>query len=773
MRPAALLSPVSALALLAVSAAPAWATPAAIHLAAASALASQEPLTLEQVSGQARGGPNFSSRAENIRWAPDGQSLLRTIDGKEAWVDPRTGAVSEPSSISRAAPEEQPLGPDQGGIISLLQTIDGVSADDAASIARSRGQRRAASGLGIAIPFRGKLYLIGGEPDREVARVIEASGADPIELVQVSEGGAFSWVEGNTLHVMADLKSGAKSEFASTVADSFSGKLDWVYQEEIYGRGNFQAAWWSPTANHLAWLELDESEVMEFTVVDHIEEGNFRVKSEVYNYPKVGDPNPTVRVLVGDFAKSSVKTLALDLKEYEGQEILITRVMWTPDGGKMLFVVADRIQSWAHLHWYDVKSKKQGVWIREEQENAWTPRPSPPRWMQDGSFLWESSRTGYNHLYHYNAKGELLGAVTEGDWNLNRIISIDEDAGEMIYQSTEDGAIDTNYYRIGLDGSGKTRLTSGRGAHSLSFNGDGSLALDRVSALDMPEEVRLVDGRSGEVLEVLATGSVAAEGKTPVGKWEVHEVMNRDGVPLDVAFLKPADFDPAKSYAVWISTYSGPAAPSVRNRWNSSSWFQFLAQNDIIVLQCNVRSASGKGLKWTAEAYKQLGIPELHDLEDAVDWLCANPWADGDRVGITGYSYGGFMSAWAMLASDKFRLGIAGGGVYDWRMYDTVYTERYMQTPETNLDGYEATSCLAKAGDLNPNGYLYMHHGVMDDNVHVQNMMQLAFALQNAGKTNWGMMAYPQTRHGIGDRELRWHARQIEWQLIQEHLLGR
>jgi dipeptidyl-peptidase 4 len=765
MRPAALLSPVLVLALLAAPCAAASQEP--------SAAASLEPLTLEQVSGQARGGPSFSSRAENIRWAPDGQSLLRTIDDKEVWVNPKTGAVSEPSTIQQGAPEEQPLGPDQGGIISLLQTIDGVSADDASSIARSRGQRRAASGLGIAIPFRGKLYLIGGKPDKEVARVIEPSGEAGIELVQASEGGVFSWVEGNTMHVMTDLKSGKKSSYSPAVPDSFVGKLDWVYQEEIYGRGNFQGAWWSPTANHLAWLELDESEVIEFTLVDHIEDGNFRVKPETTNYPKVGDPNPKVKIYVGDFARDRAKAAALDLSDYDGQEILVTRVMWTPDGSKMLFVVADRIQTWANLHWYDVKSKKQGVWIRESQENAWTPRPSPPRWMKDGSFHWESARTGYNQLYHYSAKGELLGAVTEGDWNLGRILSIDEEAGEMVYQSTEDGAIDTNIYRIGLDGAGKTRLTAGRGAHSLSFNSDGSLALDRVSALDMPEEVRLVDGRSGEVLEVLATGSIAAEGKTPVGKWEVHEVMNRDGVPLDLAFLKPADFDPAKSYAVWISTYSGPAAPTVRNRWSSSSWFQFLAQNDIIVLQCNVRSASGKGLKWTAEAYKQLGVTELHDLEDAVAWLCANPWADTERVGITGYSYGGFMSAWAMLASDSFRLGIAGGGVYDWRMYDTVYTERYMQTPGTNLDGYEATSCLAKAGDLNPKGYLYMHHGVMDDNVHVQNMMQLAFALQNAGKTNWGMMAYPQTRHGIGDRELRWHSRQVEWQLIQEHLLGR
>jgi dipeptidyl aminopeptidase/acylaminoacyl peptidase len=739
----------------------------------APAAPAQEPLTLEQASGMER-GPSFRTRAANIRWAPDGRHLLRIEDGQEIWFDPRSGETVEPSEVQRGgpdAPQAGPLGPDQGGIQMLLESLEGLDREQAQRIARSRGHRRAASGLGVAIPFNSRLYLIGGAPDEERVRVIEAAGDDRIELVQVSEAGAFSWVEGNTLCVLPDL-DGDVHRYRSEIDDSFSGKLDWVYQEEIYGRGNFLAHWWSPDGEHLAWLELDESAVMEFTVVDHVENGHFRVKPEITNYPKVGDPNPTVKVWLGDFRKSKPKAVSVDLSEYGDREILVTRVMWTPDNEKMLFVVADRIQTWANLHWVDVKSGKQGVWIREAQEAAWTPRPSPPRWLSDGTFLWESHRTGTNHLYHYSADGELVRPVTQGDWDLKRILSIDEEAGEMLYTSSEHGAINTNVYRIGLDGSGKTRLTQGPGSHSLSFNGDGSLALDRVSALDMPEELRLVNGRTGEVIEVLAQSSVAEEGTTPVAQWEVHEVANRDGVPLDVALLKPANFDPSKSYAVWVSTYSGPNASTVRNRWNSSSWFQFLAQNDILVLQCNVRSASGKGLKWTAVAYKQLGIPELHDLEDAVDWLCANPWADGERVGITGYSYGGFMAAWAMLASDKFRLAIAGGGVYDWRMYDTVYTERYMQTPGTNQEGYDATSCLGHASKLNPNGYLYMHHGVMDDNVHVQNMMQLAYALQKAGKTNWGMMAYPQTRHGIGDRDLRWHSRQIEWDLIRDWLLA-
>jgi len=740
-------------------------------LAPATAATAQEaiaPLTLEQASGRAS-APSFNASAERIRWAENGTHLARRIDGETVWVHPITGEQQEPVALGR--PEASATGPDEGGLIMLLQRIDGLNAEDAGRIARSRGQMRSSDGTAIAIPMRNRIYYISGEPDEEQVQAFTSESGARLELVRLSEQGHLSWVEGNSMHIAT--KNGERHVFRPAVEDSFVGKLDWVYQEEIYGRGNFQGHWWSPDGASLAWLELDESEVMEFTVVDHIEGDHFRVKPEITNYPKVGDPNPTVKIFIGHAGQADFGARQLDLSEYGDEEILVTRVMWTPDSKKMLFVVADRIQSWANLHWVDMESGEQGIWIREKQDAAWTPRPSPPRWLSDGSFLWTSHRTGYQHLYHYSADGELIRTVTEGEWNLNSIVSIDEEAGEFLFTSTEHGAIDTNTYRGQLDGSGHTRLTQGRGSHRVSFNGDGSLFLDTVSALDQLPEVRLCDGRTGEILEVLSRAELDESVAAGMAKWEVHEVNNRDGVPLDVALLKPANFDPNKSYAVWISTYSGPNAPSVRNRWNGSAWFQFLAQNDVLVLQCNVRSASGKGLKWTAEAYKQLGMPELHDLEDAVAWLCANPWADANRVGITGYSYGGFMSAWAMLASDKFKLAVAGGGVYDWRMYDTVYTERYMQTPAMNKAGYDQTSCIQRADQLNPNGFLHMHHGVMDDNVHLQNMMQLAFALQKSGATNWSMMAYPQTRHGIGNRELRWHARQEEWALIEEYLLNR
>jgi dipeptidyl-peptidase-4 len=390
--------------------------------------------------------------------------------------------------------------------------------------------------------------------------------------------------------------------------------------------------------------------------------------------------------------------------------------------------------------------------------------------MENGDFLWQSHRTGYLHLYRYTADGKLKHPITQGEWQVGRIQDIDEKDGMLWFSGTKDGAIDSNVYRIGLNGKGLTRLTEGRGSHRVTFNHDHSYHIDRVSSRSMPEEVRLCDS-TGKVIEVLDASTCKAASEYQVASWEVHEIDARDGMKLDVSILKPVPFDATAHYPVWISTYSGPNAPTVRNSWNGSAWMQFLAQNGIIVMQANVRSASGKGL-WASKAcYKQLGLSELHDMEDAVDWLCANPWADADRVGITGYSYGGFMSAFALTFSDKFALGISGGGVYDWRMYDTIYTERFMSTPEKNPDGYAKTSIIEHAGQLS--GYLHMHHGEMDDNVHLQNLMQYAFALQKAGMTNWSMMVYPQTRHGIGIGELRWHARQLEWDLIQKHLKPR
>jgi dipeptidyl-peptidase-4 len=344
----------------------------------------------------------------------------------------------------------------------------------------------------------------------------------------------------------------------------------------------------------------------------------------------------------------------------------------------------------------------------------------------------------------------------------------DKGPGAVWFRCTEGGDINVNMYRALLDGTGFTRLTQGEGSHSVTYNGDRSLFIDRFSSLTNPGVIRLCDADGTEIRE-LARAEMPGQDYA-LGTWELHRVKARDGVELDAAVLKPANFDPDGSYAVWVSTYSGPAAPSVRNRWNRSTFFHFLTQNGVIVLQANVRTSTNRGVAATSALYRRMGLQEVEDMTDVVAWLTAHPWADASRVGITGYSFGGSMTANCLCRTDRFALGIAGGGVYDWRMYDTIYTERYMRTPSDNLEGYETTSILGVAKGLH--GFLHMHHGIMDDNVHVQNMFQMSHALMKAGKTNWSMLAYPQTRHGIRDRDMSWHSRQTEWRLIQEHLLG-
>jgi dipeptidyl-peptidase-4 len=730
------------------------------------AFGQQTALTLEQTVGRGE-RVDLSGSVQSWTWAEDGTHLVRGRGEEARWIDPRTLAESEPPKTSPKASEtsapsgdgaeKEPLDP----LAKAFLALPGFDEASARRVARG-GRQESADGHGVLLQSQGELYFVH---DQRGARVLTKNTSPALELVQLSpDGEAVAAVQDNDL-VLIDTRTGWTRPITSDGGEeTFNGKLDWVYQEEVYGRGDFKAFWWSPDSRYVAFLRLDESKVYEFTLVDFILPDSFRVRPEVSNYPKVGDPNPTVAVGIADVKSGSVTWL--DLSKYRADEPLVVRVCWTPTGNELFFQVQDRLQTWLDLDAADPATGAQRL-VLHESSDSWVERLEDPRWLADGSFLWQSDRTGSKHIYRYRPDGKLLGAVTGGDWAVGDVLDLDEAAGRIWFTSTKDGAVDTNVYRSGLDGRGLVRLTQGPGAHSITFNEDKSLFLDRVSSLASPTEVRLCAG-DGEVLHVLAHADIPDRAKYPCGDWELAEVRARDGFPLDAAVLKPVPFDPARRYPVWISTYSGPDSPSVRNRWNAGVWNQFLAEQGVIVLQVNVRTASGKGHWTTAQGYQQMGVVELRDLEDTIDWLCANPWADPARVGITGYSYGGFMTAFALTHSDKFALGIAGGGVYDWRMYDTIYTERYMSIPSKNAEGYQKTSVLEAAANLK--GHLVLHHGTLDDNVHMQNVMRLVMALQKADK-QFELMLYPQSRHGIGDRDQAWFAREMEWREIQEHLI--
>ena len=501
----------------------------------------------------------------------------------------------------------------------------------------------------------------------------------------------------------------------------------------------------------------------DFTLIDHIEEGHFRVKPEVTRYPKVGDPNPTVALGLADSVTGEVRWV--DLAAHASEEPLVVRVDWAP-GGWLLYMLQDRIQTWLELCAADASTAASRALLRETSQ-GWVNRAEPARWLADGTFLWLSERTGQRHLYRYRADGTLVGAVTAGEWSVSAIDAVDEQRGLVWFTGTKDGAIDSNLYRIGLDGTGLARLTRGSGRHATTWNAARTLFLDRYSNLAEPPRLVLCDGE-GRLVRALGEARAPDRDSYATSRWEKLEIPARDGFVLDAAVLPPVDVDPAKRYPVWLPTYSGPDAPSVSNSWNGQSWYQFLAQNGVMVFQVNVRSASGKGQAVIESCYKRLGVQELSDLEDAVDWLCANRAADPARVGINGGSYGGFMAAYALTHSDRFALGVAASGVYDWRMYDTIYTERYMSTPARNAAGYAETSVVEAAANLE--GHLVITHGEMDDNVHLQNALQLVYALQKADE-DFELMIFPQSRHGI-ERDLRWFERRLTWRVIREHLLG-
>lgn len=714
--------------------------------------AAKQRLAFEQTLGRDR--VSFTASPPAVDFARDGRHLELERDGKRVWRDPKSGAEREPDPADPAAAARD------AALVAALAELAGF---DEASAKRAASQRRAASADGEAVLFEADRDLLffrhGG---RGAARLTDDPEAE--ENARLSPDGRFaSFVKGNDLWLVATDGSRARQVTRDGSPERLNGKLDWVYQEEVYGRGNFQATWWSPDSRHLAFLSLDQGAVPHHPIVDH---RPARAELEDTRYPKAGDPNPTVRLGVARARDGRVRWI--DLSAHAASEPLVVRVGWTPDGAKVAFQVQDREQTWLELMLGDPESGKATSLLRESSR-AWVNVLDEPRWLADGSFLWASERTGWQHLYHYAADGKLRAQLTSGEWEVRRVQAVDEAARRVWFTAGRDNAIGDNLYRVGLDGSGLVRLTEGPGTHAVEWNADRSLFLDRVSALAHPPEVRLCDGESGRVLEVLGRAEIAALADHDHSPPELLRIPARDGFEMDAMVIRPLPFDPARKYPVWMPTYSGPDAPSVFDRWNGDPWLQFLAQQGYVVLQVNNRTSSRRGFAHTALCWQQLGVQELADLEDALAFAGRElPWCDTSRVGITGWSYGGFMAAYALTHSDKFKLGVAGAGVYDWRLYDTIYTERYMRTPGNNPQGYAKTSCIEAAASLH--GYLVLGHGTLDDNVHVQNTVQLAGALQQAGIDRFEVMLYPGSRHGLGSAEQNAHWRRLTWKAIRERL---
>ena len=698
---------------------------------------------------------NFDGKpAPNLVWLKDGTHYLQAMPGASA-------GTFQLMRVNAATGEAAPFH-DAARMERALAALPGVKAEDARRLARQRSYQLDAAQTAALINHAKDLFYYSFAENR-AARLTDDAAEESIEEFS-PDGKMVSFVRGNNLYVV-DVSGGGRERALTGDGGPkvLNGILDWVYQEEIYGRGNFKAHWWSPDSARIAYLRLDESPVHEFTVVDHIPA---RQELEVTPYPKAGDPNPLVRIGVVGAAGGATKWL--DTSKYKEIDHLIVRVGWKPDGARVVYQVQDREQRWLDLNYGSPQDGKTTTLFRDRTKAWIEPADEGTFWLKDGTFLWLSDRGGRRHLYHHDANGELIRPVTSGPWEVRSVAGIDQAKGVVYFLSSERSPTADHPYRIRLDGTGLTRLSKREGSHRVSLNPTHTHFFDLWSDLNTPTQTRLHAADGAEV-RVVEANPVEALRQYRLGKPEFLQVKTRDGFPMEAMLIRPPDFDPAKKYPVLSFTYSGPQAQQVRDRWGGATymWHQMLAQKGYVIWVVDNRSASNKGAETAWPVHGNLGELELRDLEDGLAWLKGQPYIDGTRVGLWGWSYGGYMTAYALTHSKSFKLGIAGAPVTDWALYDTIYTERLMRTPQNNPEGYRKSSPLAAAKNLH--GKLLLIHGTIDDNVHLQNTVKLAYELQKAGK-QFDLMLYPKSRHGVTDPLLVKHMRQMMTDFILNNL---
>ncbi len=702
---------------------------------------SNKLLTYDAVYGSGS-PPNLSGSPVSVQsWLDDGEHFLQVKDGRLHKVHALTG---------RAQPFSDPAKLTQG--LSSLPTIDPATAQ---ALSRSPELRMNPTRTAALVEHEHDLYhgdLDGTKP----VRLTKTPGRE--ELVSFSPNGQFvAFVREQNLYVV-DIATQTERALTTNGASLVSnGKADWVYFEEVFNR-DWRAYWWSPDSRHLAFLRFDDHPVHKFTVLDQIP---IRQRVEETPYPKAGDPNPKVKLGLVAVAGGPVRWV--DLRDYSETSALIIRAGWTPDGRHAYFYVQDRAQTWLDFCTVPAEGGEPKRLFRETTK-AWVDDPGEPTYLKDGSFLLASERTGWKHFYHFEATGKLKGPVTSGPWEARQLHLVDEQTGWVYFSGTRDSAIASNLYRVRLDGSGLQRLTTAPGDHRVRVSPKGNFFIDTWSNHLTPTKVML-QHTNGTPARTLDTNPVYALEEYRLGAYELVQIKTPDGFVLEGSVLKPPHFDPQRRYPVWFKTYAGPHAPIIHDSWAGGQVAdQVLATMGFLVFRSDPRSASGKGAASTWTAYRQLGVQELKDIESAIGWLTQFPYVDATRIGMSGGSYGGFMTSFAMTHSKLFAAGVATAPVTDWRNYDTIYTERYMNTPQENPEGYEATSVVKAASKLH--GKLLLVHGIMDDNVHVQNTVQLIQELQRADK-DFEVMVYPRARHGVSGK----HYQRLVIDFMRRHLL--
>ena len=579
------------------------------------------------------------------------------------------------------------------------------------------------------------------------------------------DGKKVAFVEGNNLYFI-DLNA---METVQVTDDGqknriINGSADWVYEEEF---AFAKAFFWSPDSRKLAFYKFDESAVTEYNMQLW---GGLYPDDYKFKYPKAGEQNASVQIMIYHLDDGATRRVDLP----SGGDVYTPRVQWTADPDILSVVTMNRLQNQLEIHHATAASGKTNRVVRETSDTYIDINFNDKLiYLKDNSgFLRTSEKDGFKHIYYHTMKGKLIRQITHGEWEVDQFYGIDEANRLIYYTSTEVSPLERHIYQVTLEGSNKKRLSQKAGVNKAEFSPDFRYFMHFHSSVDQPNQVRLRQAPSGREVSVLEDNKELQRlvKKFAFGEKEFFQFETADNIRLNGFLIKPHDFDPQKEYPVLMYVYGGPGSQEVMNSWGGVSdlWHNYLTQRGFIVACVDNRGTGGRGKAFRDVTYARLGKLETEDQVAGAKYLASLAYVDEARIGIWGWSYGGYMSSLAvLLGADVFKAAIAVAPVTSWRFYDTIYTERYLKTPQLNPGGYDDYSPITHAVKLE-DPYLIIH-GTGDDNVHFQNTVEMIDALIAANK-QFDSFIYPNRAHGIGDVFARYHLYQLMTDFLQENL---
>jgi len=587
---------------------------------------------------------------------------------------------------------------------------------------------------------------------------------------ELSPNGAMLGFERGGDMYVTDLASHQEKRLTRDASEHvFNGHFDWVYEEEF---GLAQAWKWSPDSRYIAYSQLNDSAEPEIQISDY---SGLHQQWEKLRIPQVGDSNATVRVGVVNVATG--KNTWLDTGERG--EFYIPRIYWTSRADTLAVITLNRPQNVMKLFFIDVRTGGRRQ-VMTEASKTWLDVYDFYAGIEDmmsfpensHEFFWLSDRDGYQHLYRYDYSGKLINQVTRGSWNATRIEGSDAKGQTIYYTSTQGSPLQRQLYSIRFDGTNQRRITTVEGTHRINMSPSATYFIDRYSSLGQPTQIELWTA-AGQKLRTMesnpaVTNWLATHAYSPA---EIFSFTTSDGTRIDGSIIKPIPFDPNKRYPVVFDIYGGPGSQQVYNQFASAGMSQWLAQQGYIIVGLNNRGTNNYGSTFMKVVYKQLGKYEALDFAEAARYLGKQTYVDPKRVAIVGTSYGGYSVVYTMeMYPELFPVGVANSPGTDWRLYDTIYTERYMSLLGDNLKGYVESSAVEQAAKMR--GNLLLIHSMMDDNVHPVNTMQLLTALTNAGR-DAELRIYPFGRHGAAyNAQSGRLIRQVTFGYLERHLKG-